>query len=284
MIKEEILLKTNEDNRQSLPNFVSVGQILKHYRELANLSIEEIEEKTLIKNKFLYLLEENLTEGMPSLIYVYSYIKQYAQLLGLDGNELIKLYQKQFNTDDLQFSTQSDKIDNTYLENKTIIETNKKNIGNDGRVLMDFDKVFDNMAGDELNKSADDTEQNVNMPKPAENRTPIEPPVLENTVPQNGDANNKISQELLYAANQAQTMVNNAHKEAERIISEAQEYYRAAKQEATQLKYEAIMYADDLLKSLERDFEGIVSEVRNGREFIRNQKIQNSMNSSSFEV
>ncbi len=240
----ELNLLGKKEKVNSAPGFSSVGQILKYYRELKGLSLEEVSKRTYIKLKYLHSLEENITETMPAPVYVYSYIKHYSKLLGLEGGDLVKLYQKQCNL-----------VDNTTIENEedvnNIVELDNRNINKDnGKSLMDLDAVFDN------NVIAQPVQAEVKVPFKQESS-----PVHKELNFPNPDEK-IITQEIIDAASEAERIVLNAKREAERIIRDAQA-------EAYQLKAGAQSYAETVLRALEQELNTALGEVRNGRSFLQ---------------
>lgn len=66
----------------------SVGLKLKKAREKKRLSLEEVSRKTKIHLAVLQALEEDRADKTLSRVYVKGFLKNYAQLLGLSGEEL----------------------------------------------------------------------------------------------------------------------------------------------------------------------------------------------------
>lgn len=66
-----------------------IGQNLKAAREARGLTIENIEEKTKIQRRYLTAIENGEFEKLPGDFYVRAFIKQYAEVVGLNGNELL---------------------------------------------------------------------------------------------------------------------------------------------------------------------------------------------------
>ena len=62
---------------------------------LKNLNFEEISRETGIRSKHLENLEEGNYQNLPGDIYVENFLKIYGKYLGLDAEELIKIYQKE---------------------------------------------------------------------------------------------------------------------------------------------------------------------------------------------
>jgi transcriptional regulator with XRE-family HTH domain len=65
---------------------------LKSKREQAGFTIQQIASKTRIDKKFLELIEQGNFSFLPEL-YVKSFIKEYAEVIGLNPEETIKRYQ-----------------------------------------------------------------------------------------------------------------------------------------------------------------------------------------------
>lgn len=72
----------------------TVSQLLKREREARGITLEEVAQKTYIKLHYLHALEEDRPDLLPAPVYTCGYIRQYAKLLGLDGAELVNLYQQ----------------------------------------------------------------------------------------------------------------------------------------------------------------------------------------------
>lgn len=66
-----------------------IGEKLRSARKAKGMSIEDIERITKIQRRYLSALENNDFEQLPGDFYVRAFIKQYAQVVDLDGNELL---------------------------------------------------------------------------------------------------------------------------------------------------------------------------------------------------
>lgn len=69
------------------------GQSLKEAREQKGVSLEEVEEVTRIRQKFLQALEEGNYGALPSETYVKGFLRTYAMYLELDPEEVMALYE-----------------------------------------------------------------------------------------------------------------------------------------------------------------------------------------------
>lgn len=78
--------------RRKLQNMSSIGQILKKARDEKGFDLEEIHLKIKISSAALKALEEDKIEKIVDFIYAKSFLKQYANFLGLDGQALSKQY------------------------------------------------------------------------------------------------------------------------------------------------------------------------------------------------
>jgi hypothetical protein len=73
----------------------TVAELLKRERESQAISLEEVAQKTYIKLHYLHALEEDRPDQLPAPVYTCGYIRQYAKLLGLNGADLVNIYQSQ---------------------------------------------------------------------------------------------------------------------------------------------------------------------------------------------
>lgn len=69
-----------------------IGDKLKSAREAKGLSIGDIEKATKIQSRYLTAIEKNEFDKLPGDFYVRAFIRQYAQVVGLDGKELLSDY------------------------------------------------------------------------------------------------------------------------------------------------------------------------------------------------
>lgn len=70
------------------------GNILKEKREKMGYSIQDISEITTIQQRYIQALEDDNFEIIPGEYYVRSFVKQYATILKMDSQKLIKKYEE----------------------------------------------------------------------------------------------------------------------------------------------------------------------------------------------
>ncbi len=66
----------------------SVGEILRRERQAQGREMPEIAEDLCITQRYLRAIEEDDIKSLPGTFFYKSFVKQYATLLGLDGNKL----------------------------------------------------------------------------------------------------------------------------------------------------------------------------------------------------
>lgn len=67
-----------------------VGDLFKVKRKEMNLSLKEVENSTSIRSSYLEAIEEGQIHQYISGVYALGFIKQYAQFLGVDIEEMIR--------------------------------------------------------------------------------------------------------------------------------------------------------------------------------------------------
>lgn len=70
-----------------------LGQWLRETRENKKLSLEQVEEATRIRCKFLQALEAGDYAALPTPVHVRGFLRNYAQYLGLDVDEVLARYE-----------------------------------------------------------------------------------------------------------------------------------------------------------------------------------------------
>src|SRR3954454_6650309 len=69
-----------------------IGQTLREARMRARIDISELEAETKIRAKYLRALENEEWDLLPGPTYVKSFLRSYAESLGLDGRLLVEEY------------------------------------------------------------------------------------------------------------------------------------------------------------------------------------------------
>ena len=70
-----------------------LSQTLRERRELLNLSLEKLSQKTGIPTKYLRRIEEGEWERLPSRVYVRGFLRKYAEKVGINPDEVVKKYE-----------------------------------------------------------------------------------------------------------------------------------------------------------------------------------------------
>lgn len=76
----------------------SFGKYLERERRLREISLDEIASKTKINIDYLAAIEKEDFESMPGEIFTLGFLRNYAEYIGLDGNDVINRYQMFKNT------------------------------------------------------------------------------------------------------------------------------------------------------------------------------------------
>lgn len=77
----------------------SVGARLRQRREELGLTLPELESKTRVRLSFLQSLEEDRFDGFPGDAYLFGFLKNYAEALGLPAAELMAKLRSQIGAD-----------------------------------------------------------------------------------------------------------------------------------------------------------------------------------------
>lgn len=71
----------------------SVGRLLAEARQAKGLSLEEMEDRTKIKQRYLAFMEAGQFTQLPDAAYVRAFIRLYARELGLDAGDVLQQYE-----------------------------------------------------------------------------------------------------------------------------------------------------------------------------------------------
>ncbi|AEI44268.1 helix-turn-helix domain-containing protein [Paenibacillus mucilaginosus] len=70
-----------------------LGQLLKKARLDKKISLEDLQETTKIRKRYLEAIEDGNYKVLPGNFYVRAFIKSYAEAVGLEPNEVLSMYQ-----------------------------------------------------------------------------------------------------------------------------------------------------------------------------------------------
>lgn len=73
----------------------TVGEILKSNRLVKGYSLEQVEQATKIRLKFLRDIENDDYTRLPSLSYAKGFVKNYSEFLGLDSGNVLAFFRRQ---------------------------------------------------------------------------------------------------------------------------------------------------------------------------------------------
>jgi cytoskeletal protein RodZ len=73
-------------------NLLEIGELLKQNRLTKGYSLDDIEEATKIRAKYLEALENEEFDILPGQVYVIAFLRNYARFLGLNDDEMVEQY------------------------------------------------------------------------------------------------------------------------------------------------------------------------------------------------
>lgn len=79
------LLPTGEEER----TFHDIGRQLKEYREKRKLSVDQVSKGLKIRGAYIQAIEDGMFQSLPGNVYVGGYLKNYADYVGADGEQLL---------------------------------------------------------------------------------------------------------------------------------------------------------------------------------------------------
>lgn len=74
---------------------IPVGEILRRARMHYGLSLDDVEASLRIRSALLGALEQSDVSGLPGKAYAIGFVRSYSEFLGLDGDQMVKLYKRQ---------------------------------------------------------------------------------------------------------------------------------------------------------------------------------------------
>lgn len=80
----------------------TLGDRLRKAREALGLSIEDVHDATKIRIAYLIAMEEDRFYELPGDVYARGFLKNVAKVTGLDGDELVSLYDRRDNSSEIE--------------------------------------------------------------------------------------------------------------------------------------------------------------------------------------
>jgi transcriptional regulator with XRE-family HTH domain len=71
-----------------------IGEQLSAARSARGIELEEVEERTKIRKRYLRAMEEERWELLPGAAYARAFLRTYAEFLALDGEALVEEYRR----------------------------------------------------------------------------------------------------------------------------------------------------------------------------------------------
>ncbi|WP_072867034.1 helix-turn-helix domain-containing protein [Desulfofundulus thermosubterraneus] len=85
---------------------MDIGNVLREARQARGVSLEQVEEETKIRRKYLEALEEEAFDVLPGRVYVRGFLRNYARFLGLDAEALVARFEEMLPLEETQPVTQ----------------------------------------------------------------------------------------------------------------------------------------------------------------------------------
>lgn len=83
---------------------MEIGKRLQEERLNQGISLEEVKSETKIQTRYLTAIEENDWSKMPGNFYVRAFIREYAEVLGIDSTSLLEEHKNELpQTDDVSY-------------------------------------------------------------------------------------------------------------------------------------------------------------------------------------
>jgi len=89
--------------RKTIKSQQTVGSRLKTARKKLELTLEQAEEATKVRIKYLKAIEADNWSEFPSRIYVYGFVKRYADFLELDSEKVLEEFKSEFGQNKVSF-------------------------------------------------------------------------------------------------------------------------------------------------------------------------------------
>src|SRR3954453_12726973 len=80
---------------EAVPCALLAGAMLRHQREALGLDLADVAAALRIKPAYLMALEAGRPDELPGTVYAIGFIRAYADYLGLDSGEILRLFKQQ---------------------------------------------------------------------------------------------------------------------------------------------------------------------------------------------
>lgn len=257
----------------------TVADVLKRERETQGISLEEVAQKTYIKLHYLHALEEDRSDLLPAPVYTCGYIRQYAKLLGLNGAELVNIYQQQHKPREYAMVQEGpasgDGISELPAAPAVTMEAAKPAIAPAAQSRPASSAVSPSIVREVQPASAPPMASSPTpapVVGPAQASAPARP--MPATFGPKAAPNPADTTNLEVRIDTRDALL--AHPEAEKILTlarqQADEILAKARDEAQRLRTGAEQYADQVLSQLEGEIGRSLAVIKNGRMHLQNRQ------------
>lgn len=98
---------------------MELGERLREAREAKNISLDSLQESTKIQKRYLAAIEEGNFDILPGKFYARAFIKEYANAVGIDPNDVLEEYKEDIPKTENEKDVQYTRIQRTRKENNT---------------------------------------------------------------------------------------------------------------------------------------------------------------------
>ncbi|PAV30068.1 helix-turn-helix domain-containing protein [Virgibacillus profundi] len=98
---------------------MEIGARLKEAREANNISLDSLQETTKIQKRYLLAIEEGNFHILPGKFYARAFIKEYANAVGLNPNDLLEEYKEEIPKTEEENDLQYTRIQRSRKENNS---------------------------------------------------------------------------------------------------------------------------------------------------------------------
>lgn len=88
----------------------TIGDILRAEREKQGISVKDVEKATSIRALYIQAIDEGNYKILPGEVYLKGFIRNYANFLGLNGQEMVNMYRQSLTPDVQPVQVQPDPI------------------------------------------------------------------------------------------------------------------------------------------------------------------------------